>query len=176
GLPGAERGPLAVSIPALQSYRHTRCRRALGRIQNVRGNAIHCASHFFIRICIIFRCSSTACCNSVASSLCNRRRRISRISLADFPVAQTIKNRPNFCSYSRLPHFSAVFTASSAAAAFCCSCADQAEDCAGGFFSACDSPIRGLLPHASSQSGSPRLCQITSDVATSEASSWIGLF
>src|SRR6266576_1091040 len=116
---------------------------AASSVQNVSRNLAHPVTHFLSRMCMICRCSSAACCSSVASSLCNRRRRISRISLADFPVAQTIKIRPNFCSYSRLPHFSAIFTASSAVAAFSCSCSDQVEDCAGASFSALVSPMRG---------------------------------
>src|SRR6266852_6626797 len=128
--------PLTGRILLLQPHRYARGGFAPCCIQNVRGNAIHPAIHFFNRRCIIFRCSSAAWRSSVASSLCNRRRRISRISLADIPVAQTIKIRPNFCSYSRLTHSSAIFTASSPVAAFCCSCADQVEDCAGPVFSA----------------------------------------
>src|SRR3989440_2819300 len=114
GLRRSNQHPFAGRFLTLQAHRHTRSGFALGRIQNVRRNLTHPVIHFLSRMCMICRCSSAASCSSVASSLCSRRRRISRISLADFPVAQTIKIHPNFCSYSRLPHFSAIFTASSA--------------------------------------------------------------
>ena len=80
------------------------------------------------------------------------------------------------CSYSRLPHFSAIFTASSAAAAFCCSCSDHTEDCAGPDFFEGESPIRGWLRNASCQLSSLRVRQISSETASNETSFWIGLF
>src|SRR6266576_3614961 len=143
GLRGSNQHPFAGRNLTFQAHRHTRSGFALCRIQNVSRNLAHPVTHFLSRMCMICRCSSAASCSSVASSLCSRRRRISRISLADFPVAQTIKIRPNFCSYSRLPHFSPIFTASSAVAAFCCSCADHAPELAATSFSASVTPIRG---------------------------------
>src|SRR5438445_7634285 len=156
--------PIARRILSLQAHRHACCRFSRNGIKHVRRDSAHPAIHLFRRICMIWRCSSAVCCSSVASSLCNRRRRISRISLADFPVAQTIKIRPNFCSYSRLPHFSASFMASSADAACRCYCSDQTEDCGAAVFFACDSPICVWLRKASSHLESLSSCQTASEV------------
>ena len=50
---------------------------------------------------------------------------------ADLPVAQTMKMRLNFCSYSRLPAARAALISSPAAPTFRCSSPDQAADCGG---------------------------------------------
>jgi len=91
GAAGTQGRPVAGSFLTVQAHRDAGGRFAFGHVQNVSGDSAHLATHFLRRRCMIFRCSSAACRSSVASSLCNRRRRISRISLADFPVAQTIK-------------------------------------------------------------------------------------
>ena len=115
----------------------------LSCVQNMGGNSIHEESHFFSRRCAICRCCSAASRSSVASSFDKRRRRISRICGADLPVAQTMKMRLNFCSYSRLPAARADLTSSPAAPTLCCSALDQAADWAGAEIGACASPIRG---------------------------------
>src|SRR5580700_4047940 len=102
-----------------------------------------------------------------------------RISGADFPVAHTMKMRPNFCSYSRLPPVRAILTSSPTFPAFSCSCTDQAEDCStkepclpdSGLL---DSPIRGWPRKASIQSDSVRSRQISSEAAAKEVSSLNG--
>src|ERR1700675_3640137 len=81
----------------------------------------------------------------------------------------------NLRSYSRFPSASAIFTESSALATFCCSCADQATERCKAAFGACDSPIRGWLRNASSQSDSAKLGKVSSDASRS-AASWGGGF
>jgi len=93
-----EHAPFAGGLFPLEAHWHIFRRLALRDIQNVRRNSIHEESHFFSLRCAICRCCSAASCSSVFSSFGKRRRRISRISGADLPVAQTIKMRLNRCS------------------------------------------------------------------------------
>ncbi len=94
---------------------------------------------------------------------------------ADLPVAQTMKMRLNFCSYSRLPAARAALISSPAAPTFCCSALDQAADWTGADAGACESPILGWLRKASSQSDSGRFVQTSSDAVNKAASLRIGL-
>jgi len=87
----------------------------------VRGNLAHPAIIFFKRILHDLPLLSAVSLQFVASSLCSRRRRISKIAWPIFPLAQNDKDAPElFAHYSRFPHFRAVFSASSAVDAFCC--------------------------------------------------------
>jgi len=170
-----EGDPIAGDFPALEAHSNAARGLALGGVENVGGDSFHAESHFFSRIWAICRCCSAASKSSVSSSLRKRRWRISKISEADFLVAQTMKMRPKRFSYSRLPSASAAFTCSFEALTFCCSVADQVADLADAEDGACDSPIRGWLVKASSQSASRRFFHTSSLAAKREASSGIGL-
>jgi hypothetical protein len=134
-----------------------------------------CTSHFFSRSRAIFRCSSAASRNSVASSLCKRRRRISRISMAGFPVAHKIKMRLKRSSYSWFARARANFTCSTAVATRPCSSPDHASDLDVLGPAALDSPIRGWLWNASFQSDSAKLPQTASQAFNKSISLEIGL-
>src|SRR5258707_3981171 len=98
-----------------------------------------------------------------------------RISAPHFPAARTMKVRPNRRSYSLLPSASAILTSSLEEAASSGSCADHAADCGLADDGAFDSPIRGWLRKASSQSSSAKPRQISSDTDNRASSLSTGL-
>ncbi len=74
----------------------TNARLAFARVQHMRGDRAHYS--FSNLNSVIFFCSSAAFANSVSLSFFRRCCRISSISPADLPVAQTMKRCPYFFS------------------------------------------------------------------------------
>src|SRR6266576_985398 len=175
GACGTENAPIAGRLLPLESYRHITGGLAVHQVEYVRRNPFHPKIHFFNRMFIIFRCSSTASLRSEASSFCRRRFKISRISGPDFPVAHTMNTRWNRLSYSRFPSAKASRTESPASATLRCSSSDHAADCVDAGCGDFRSPIRGCFENASIQSGTSSPRQISSDTVSSDASSCSGL-
>jgi len=86
-----KRRPAARRIPILQFHSNAGGRTAGGRIEDMRGNRAH-ALNSFLNLNRVIRCCSWAAFRiSLSASFSMRGRRISSISFAVLPVAQTMK-------------------------------------------------------------------------------------
>src|SRR5579862_4639107 len=91
GLCGRKLAPGTAGFAEIETQRNGWSRLTARGVQDMSGDAIHRPSHFFRRSWVIWRCCSAASRSSLPASLCILRRRISRISAADLPVAHTMK-------------------------------------------------------------------------------------
>ena len=84
-------------VVTMQSHCNRSCWSPGYEIKNM-GRDFHRSSHFLRRRRVICRCCSTASSNSPSASFLSRRSKSASMSSIDFPVAHTMKMRPNLCS------------------------------------------------------------------------------